>query len=172
MYSLRKALRRIFDIRYGEWFRVLLMFSYLFLLIACYITTKSVRDAMFLTEIGVKQLPYVFILIALVVGSISSAYSRAAARVSLKTLIRTTSLIAISNLFLFWLTLDGSGCWQTMFSMRAKRSDFLLWSEPVACWGEPWEEALPVSGLTGLAHQICCFGVWGSWLSPFLFLSL
>jgi AAA family ATP:ADP antiporter len=45
------------------------------------------------------------------VGSISSAYSRAAARVSLKTLIRTTSLIAISNLFLFWLTLDRSGAW-------------------------------------------------------------
>ena len=106
MHSLRKTLRRIFDIRDGELFRVLLMFTYLFLLIACYITTKSVRDAMFLTEIGVKQLPYVFILIALVVGSISSAYSRAAARVSLKTLIRTTSLIAISNLFLFWLTLD------------------------------------------------------------------
>ena len=111
MHSLRKTLRRIFDIRDGELFRVLLMFTYLFLLIACYITTKSVRDAMFLTEIGVKQLPYVFILIALVVGSISSAYSRAAARVSLKTLIRTTSLIAISNLFLFWLTLDRSGAW-------------------------------------------------------------
>ena len=111
MHSLRKTLRRIFDIRDGEFFRLLLMFTYLFLLIACYITTKSVRDAMFLTEIGVKQLPYVFILIALVVGSISSAYSRAAARVSLKTLIRTTSLIAISNLFLFWLTLDRSGAW-------------------------------------------------------------
>ena len=111
MHSLRKTLRRIFDIRDGEFFRLLLMFTYLFLLIACYITTKSVRDAMFLTEIGVKQLPYVFILIALVVGSISSAYSRAAARVSLKTLIRTTSLIAISNLFLFWLTLDRSDDW-------------------------------------------------------------
>ena len=111
MHPLRRTLRRIFDIREGELFRVLLMFTYLFLLIACYITTKSVRDSMFLTEIGVKQLPYVFILIALVVGSISSAYSRAAARVSLKTLIRTTSLIAISNLFLFWLTLDSSGAW-------------------------------------------------------------
>src|SRR5262245_22918894 len=111
MKSLRKTFQRIFGIREGEWFRVLLMFSYLFLLIACYITTKSVRDAMFLTEIGVNQLPYVFILIALVVGSISSAYSRAAARVSLKTLIRTTSLIAISNLVLFWLFLPGTGAW-------------------------------------------------------------
>jgi ATP:ADP antiporter, AAA family len=111
MHSLKITLRRIFDIRDGELFRLLLMFTYLFLLIACYITTKSVRDSMFLTEIGVKQLPYVFILIALVVGSISSAYSKAAARVSLKTLIRTTSLIAISNLFLFWLTLDRSGAW-------------------------------------------------------------
>src|SRR5262245_56166380 len=109
MHSLKKTLRRIFDIRDGELLRLFLMFTYLFLLIACYITTKSVRDAMFLTEIGVKQLPYVFILIALVVGSISSAYSRAAAHVSLKTLIRTTSLIAISNLPLFWLFLPGTG---------------------------------------------------------------
>ena len=111
MHSVGKTLRSIFDVRDGELFRVLLMFTYLFLLIACYITTKSVRDAMFLTEIGVNQLPYVFILIALVVGSISSAYSRAAGRISLRTLIRTTSLIAISNLLLFWLFLHGSGAW-------------------------------------------------------------
>ena len=51
-----------------------------------------------------------FILIALVVES-SPAVFRAAARVSLRTLIRTTSLIAISNLLLFWLFLHGSGAW-------------------------------------------------------------
>lgn len=195
MHSLRKTLRRIFDIRDGELFRVLLMFTYLFLLIACYITTKSVRDAMFLTEIGVKQLPYVFILIALVVGSISSAYARAAARVSLKTLIRTTSLIAISNLFLFWLTLDGSGAWMFyvlyiwvsvfgvftasqfwllanhVFNAREAKRLFAL----VGAGGvleEPSGEALRVSGLTGLARRTCCFGVWGLWVSLFLFLSL
>src|SRR5262245_55477794 len=108
---MHRILQRLFDIRRGELPRVLLMFTYLLLLIACYITTKSVRDAMFLTEIGVKQLPYVFILIAFVVGSLSSAYSRAAARTSLKALIRTTSLIAILNLFLFWFFLPGAGAW-------------------------------------------------------------
>jgi MFS family permease len=66
---------------------------------------------MFLKEIGIDQLPYVYILIALVVGVISSGYSRAAARVSLSTLIRTTSLIAIANLFLFWLSLHRTGAW-------------------------------------------------------------
>ncbi len=111
MHSLRKTLNRILDVREGELLRLLLMFGYLLLVIACYVTTKSVRDAMFLKRIGVDQLPYVFILIALVVGVISSAYSRAASRVSLNKLIRTTSLIAISNLFLFWLSLHRTGAW-------------------------------------------------------------
>ena len=87
------------------------MFSYLLLVIACYVITKSVRDAMFLKEIGVDQLPYVFILIALVVGAISSSYSRAASRASLRTLIRVTSVVAIVNLFLFWLFLHRTGGW-------------------------------------------------------------
>ena len=66
MYSLPKAVQRVFDIRQGELLRVLLMSAYLLLLIACYNTTKSVRDAIFLTNIGINKLPYVFILIALV----------------------------------------------------------------------------------------------------------
>jgi len=111
MHSLRKTFQRILDTREGELLRTLLMFSYLLLVIACYVITKSVRDAMFLKEIGIDQLPYVFILIALVVGAISSTYSRAAARASLKTLIRATSLIAIVNLFLFWLSLHRTGAW-------------------------------------------------------------
>lgn len=111
MHSLRKTCARIFDIREGEFLRVFLMFTYLLLVIACYVVTKSVRDAMFLKEIGIDQLPIVFILIALVVGVISSRYSRAAARVSLSTLIRITSLIAIANLFLFWLSLHHTGDW-------------------------------------------------------------
>lgn len=109
MYSLPKAVQRVFDIRQGELLRVLLMSAYLLLLIACYNTTKSVRDAIFLTNIGINKLPYVFILIALVVGGISPAYFRAAGRVSLETLIRATSLIVMSNLFLFWLISNRAG---------------------------------------------------------------
>lgn len=111
MDSFYKTLNRILDVREGELRRVLLMFSYLLLIIGCYVTTKSVRDALFLKQIGIEQLPYVFILIALVVGVISSAYSRLAARVSLRSLIRTTSLVAVSNFLLFWLALHRTGSW-------------------------------------------------------------
>jgi len=111
MNSFRKTFERIFDIREGELLRVLLMFSYLLLVIACYVTTKSVRDGMFLDQIGIDRLPYVYILIALVIGVISSRYSRAASRMSLSALIRITSLIVISNLFLFWLALHRTGAW-------------------------------------------------------------
>src|SRR5262249_51144505 len=69
------------------------------------------RDAMFLQQIGIDRLPYVYILIALVIGVISSRYSKAASRMSLSALIRITSLIVISNLFLFWLALHRTGPW-------------------------------------------------------------
>ena len=111
MDSLRKIFNRFLDVRDGELRRLFLMSSYLLLIIGCYVTTKSVRDALFLKQIGTEQLPYVYILIALVVGVIATGYSRLASRVSLQTLIRTTSLLIISNLFLFWLMLHRVGDW-------------------------------------------------------------
>ena len=111
MDSFRKILNRFLDVREGELGRLLLMSSYLLMIITCYAITKPVRDSLFLKKIGAEQLPYVYILIALVVGVISSGYSRLASRVSLQTLIRTTSLLIISNLFLFWLALHSATAW-------------------------------------------------------------
>src|SRR5438477_2610803 len=93
---------RFFDIRRQELTRVLLMSCYLLLIIASYSVTKAVRDSLFVTKIGPTQLPYVYLLIAGAMGLVSIVYSRAVNRVGLHRLIRITSLIAISNLFLFW----------------------------------------------------------------------
>ena len=65
--------------------------------------TKAVRDSLFVTKIGPARLPYVYLLIAGAMGLVSIVYSRAVNRIGLHRLIRTTSLIAISNLVLFWL---------------------------------------------------------------------
>jgi ATP/ADP translocase len=94
---------RIFDIRRQEVSRVLLMSTYLLLIIAAYSTSKAVRDSLFVTQIGTSQLPYVYLLIAGAMGLVSLVYTRAVARAGLHRLVRITSLIAISNLLLFWL---------------------------------------------------------------------
>jgi ATP/ADP translocase len=105
-------IERFFDIRPQELGRVLLMSSYLLLIIAAYSTTKAVRDSLFVTKIGPAQLPYVYLMIAGAMGLVSVVYTRAVARFGLRRLIRTTSLIAISNLLLFWLLFkQNSGVW-------------------------------------------------------------
>jgi ATP:ADP antiporter, AAA family len=111
MDQVRRFLTRVFDIREGEFVRTFLMFSYLLIIIACYVTTKSVRDSLFLKRIGFNQLPYVYMVIAIVVGFISSFYSKAARRVSVNQLIRLTSLIAVFIFFVFWLLLRYNWPW-------------------------------------------------------------
>src|SRR5262249_37494573 len=102
MKSSREFFERVFDVRRQELRRVLLMSVYLLLIIASYSIVKAVRDSLFVTKIGPKQLPYVYLLIAAAMGLVSLMYSRAATRVALPQLIRMTSLIAVSNLVLFW----------------------------------------------------------------------
>src|SRR5215831_9950944 len=79
------------------------MSAYLLLIMAAYSTAKAVRDSLFVTKIGPSQLPYVYLMIAGVMGLVSVVYTRAVGRIGLRKLIRATSLIAISNLLMFWL---------------------------------------------------------------------
>jgi AAA family ATP:ADP antiporter len=95
-------LEGFFNIRKHELGRVLRMSMYLLLIIASYSITKAVRDSLFVTKIGPRQLPYVYLLIAAAMGIVSLVYSRTVNRIGLHRLIRTTSLVAISNLLFFW----------------------------------------------------------------------
>jgi ATP/ADP translocase len=107
MRILGNLAAHILDIRPREAGRLLLMSVYLLLVIACYTTTKAVRDSLFVTKIGPAQLPYMYLLIAGVMGLVSYAYARTVNRIGLYRLIRATSLIAISNLLLFWWLFRG-----------------------------------------------------------------
>jgi hypothetical protein len=63
------------------------MFSHIFLLIAAYVMLKSVRDSLFLYKLGPEKLPYVYILIALIAGSIATVFSRLLATANIQRLI-------------------------------------------------------------------------------------
>ncbi len=104
---MKRFFEKLFDIREGELPRALLMFSYIFLVISCVLMLKPIRNSLFLDRFHASELPYVFILVAIVAGGVSTVYSRFASpqHTRLDALIRTTLWIILSNLLLFWLLL-------------------------------------------------------------------
>jgi AAA family ATP:ADP antiporter len=103
---MRKLFRRLFDIREGEGFTASLMFVILFLLIACLMIIKPIRNSLFLVKFGVEKLPYVFVLVALFSAAVASLYSRYSRRIRLNNLISITILISIASLLVFWFLLN------------------------------------------------------------------
>jgi AAA family ATP:ADP antiporter len=99
-------LRKLFNIREGEGLRAVLMFAYIFLIIASLLIVKPVRNSLFLTEFGAAQLPYAFILVALFAAIVSTVYAGFALKLRLNSLIYYTLLGSIACLFIFWLLLQ------------------------------------------------------------------
>jgi AAA family ATP:ADP antiporter len=100
---MNKFLQKTFDIREDEGLRASLMFAYIFFVIAALMIIKPVRNSLFLSELGISQLPFVYVLVALFAALVASVYSKFTKRARLNRLILNTLLIVISNLFLFWI---------------------------------------------------------------------
>jgi AAA family ATP:ADP antiporter len=89
--------RRVADVRRGEGMRAGLMFATILLQIAAYTTTKAVRDAVFLTKFGLRELSWVMIGVAIVAGFLVSLFTRATAGLQRNRLIFVTnSVIAVT----------------------------------------------------------------------------
>ena len=99
-------IRKLFNIREGEGLRAVLMFSYIFLIIASLLIVKPVRNSLFLTTFGPSQLPYAFILVALFAAVISSVYANFALELRLNALIYYTLVACIVCLVVFWRLLQ------------------------------------------------------------------
>ena len=81
-----------------------LMALYHFLLLVALYLLKPARDSLFLTELGADQLPFVFILIALVGLPVTAMYSGAGRRFDLKRLVRIATLCVVASFVLLrWL---------------------------------------------------------------------
>lgn len=98
-------LRRVFDIREGEFDRAILMQLNIFLIISTLLIVKPTANSLFLSTIGVQNLPYVFLLVALVAAIVSTVYSRLLPRYSLGKMITYTLSFSIGSLILFGLLL-------------------------------------------------------------------
>ena len=103
----------LFDnIRKDEWRRLLpLTLAYALVMASVYVL-KPVRNALFLNRLGIDQLPYVLLLVALVGGVTATVYSRFSRAVRIDRLILGTYAFLISNLVLFRLILPHGQGWQ------------------------------------------------------------
>src|SRR5688572_18051592 len=92
------------DVRREEARPLILMILYGFLAMTSYYVVKPVRNAVFVDRVGADNLPYVYILTAIVVSVIMVAYSRYVHKIGHKTLLLGTFAFLASNLLAFrWL---------------------------------------------------------------------
>lgn len=94
---------RFFGIHAGEAARVGLMAALLFCLLGANSVIKIVRDALFLSRFPITQLPYVYLLAALLASIVMGLYTRYTARLSLAPVMLRSQVFVIFSAVVFWL---------------------------------------------------------------------
>lgn len=109
--GLKKMLGGLVDVRRQELSRVLPLTLAYGLIMASLYVLKPARNALFLDRLGVAQLPYVLLLVALVGGGVAVLFSRLTQRIRLDRLILGTFLFLMINLLGFRLLLTQGWGW-------------------------------------------------------------
>lgn len=81
------------------------------LVMASLYVLKPVRNALFLDRLGIGQLPYVLLLVALVGGAAAMLFTRFVSRIRLDRLVLGTYLVLMAQLLVFWLLLSRGRAW-------------------------------------------------------------
>ena len=102
-------------------FRVGVIGSLFFLLIAANNLIKILRDSIFLGHHSVSELPYLYILVAFIAGAIIATYTRYTTNISIIRLILATNVVILSNIIFFWVLL-------TYFDPGWSHYAFYVWS--------------------------------------------
>lgn len=103
--QLKTFLQKTFDIRSGEYSRASLMQLNIFLIISTLLVIKPTVNGLFISEVGVENLPKAFLLVAVFAAIISTIYARLLLRISLNRLMIGTLIISVTCLILFGLLL-------------------------------------------------------------------
>jgi ATP:ADP antiporter, AAA family len=138
MYPIHKTLA-FFQISPGEGFRVAVVATLLFLLIAANNLIKILRDSIFLGHHSVSELPYLYILVAIFASVTIATYTRYTAHLSLVRLILATNAIVV-------LIIAGFGLLLTYVDPGWSHYAFYIWSAMVT--------VIAVAQLWTLANQI------------------
>ena len=103
-HSMSTFFRKFLDLREGEMQRLLVMSGYIFVIIASYNVLKPMTRSLFVSQLGLNQLPFLYILLVITVAAFIAAYLKISAKLKLNHLINATMIFLMSNLLLFrWL---------------------------------------------------------------------
>lgn len=108
---LHKVRTSVLDIRAAEMPIALLMFFYVFFVIATFAVVKPVRSSLFLEHFGARNLPYIYLATAVLAGIVSWIQTKLFARFNIVTVQAFTHLFFISNLLLFWVAFRHESLW-------------------------------------------------------------
>ena len=112
---------RFLNIHCGEACRISVIASLLFFVLAANTLIKIFRDSIFLGYHSVSELPYLYILVALIAGAIIVSYTRFTSSLSIARLILATNAVIIASLVFFWIVL-------TFFDPGWSHYAFYIWS--------------------------------------------
>ncbi|MFA9372375.1 MAG: hypothetical protein ACERIH_11760 [Labilibaculum antarcticum] len=98
-------LNKSFDIRVGEYRRVILMQVNIFLIISTLLIIKPIVNSLFLSTFGYSYLPTAFIIVSVFAVAISWLYSRLLSKYPFNKIMTRTLLISVITLFLFGILL-------------------------------------------------------------------
>lgn len=101
--SLTAKIREFLHVRPGEAARIGFMAAFLFFLLAANNVIKIVRDSLFLSRFPITQLPYVYLLAALIAAVVIGAYSRYTSKLPLSRIILASLVVIAANVVVFWL---------------------------------------------------------------------
>ena len=97
------------------------MAAFLFFLLAANNVIKIVRDSLFLSRFPITQLPYVYLLAAMLAGVVIVIYSRYTAKLPLARVLLGSLAFSISSVILFWLLLAFSNAGWVLYA-------YYMWS--------------------------------------------
>jgi AAA family ATP:ADP antiporter len=152
--------RSAVDVREGEGPRTLFMALYLLAVLFAYYILKPVSRAMFLARFNIDDLPYLYILIALVGGLLATLYTKVAVRTSLQAAVAWATAIAVACLVTFWWLLQLKLSWMLyVFNIWVSLFGVVLVSQGwlVAANVFDTREAKRLYGLVGLGAVV---GAW------------
>jgi AAA family ATP:ADP antiporter len=102
---IRVVLKRLFGLREGEIKIALLMQGYIFFIIATLLIIKPIVNSLFISKVGVENLPYGYLLVALAAVITSHFYSKATEHYSLLNIIRIILSVSFLSLLVLGLLL-------------------------------------------------------------------
>jgi len=111
---IRKWIRAFTGAEREEYLPVALMGTYGFLAMTSYYLIKPARNSVFVDRVGADNLPYVYILTAVLVTVVVLVYSRYVDRIGERTLLLGTfAFLTAGQVFFWWILLGDTSFWSS-----------------------------------------------------------